>query len=159
MWKRCLLVPTAAIALAFVACTDGAVGPDGDPESAFLKKAKGGDISAPADPASAISAMIDAANAGLTAAGAGYRVAMAEYVTGEGDQAGATVISKDLGNKQLTADFVPNDTRRVGWSGPDITYAVDMTGGSTTIPASVGPMTAEPILTSRRLRYTRRDTV
>ena len=66
---------------------------------------------------------------------------MVEYVTGDGDEAGAQVISKDLGNKQLSADFVPFDTRRAGtpftnggWSGSvggpsdDITYAVDMTG-------------------------------
>ena len=100
MWKRRLFIPAAAIALAFAACTDAPVAPDTDLEPA-AKKAKGGDAGALVDPAAAISDLIDAANAGLAAAGAGYRVVMAEYVTGEGDQAGATVISKDVGNKQL----------------------------------------------------------
>ncbi len=85
--------------------------------------------------------MMDAMNAGLAAAGNDYRVTMVEYVTGAGNEAGATVISKDLGNKQLGFDFVPFDARRAGtpftnggWSGSvagptdDITYAVDMTG-------------------------------
>ncbi|MCP9291487.1 MULTISPECIES: hypothetical protein [Gracilimonas] len=65
-----------------------------------------------------------------------YRVLMAEYITAEGSgEVGNTVIAKDVGNKQLGADFVPNDARRT-WSnnGPiplandDITYAIDQTG-------------------------------
>ena len=97
-------------------------------------KGKGGESAPEDDPASAILAIMDGANAQLAAQGAGYRVAMAEYVTGEGDEAGATVISKDVGNKQLDFDFVPFDGRRAGWSGAvggptdDITYALDMTG-------------------------------
>jgi hypothetical protein len=77
---------------------------------------------------------MDTANAQLAAQGANYRVAMAEYVTGEGNEAGATVISKVVGNKQLDDDFVPFDPRRLAWSGPvagstdNITYAVDTTG-------------------------------
>ena len=44
------------------------------------------------------------------------------------------MLAKDVGNKQLTADFVPGDPRRAGWSAPDspifddVTYAVDKTG-------------------------------
>lgn len=89
-------------------------------------------VSAQGEAAQAIVAIMDSVNAQLAAEGADYRVAMAEYVTGEGDEAGATVISKDVGNKQLGFDFVPFDGRRA-WSGPtggpsdDITYAVDMT--------------------------------
>ena len=89
----------------------------------------------------AFSAMLDDMNVALAGEGADYRAVMVEYVTGAGDEAGATVISKDLGNKQLGFDFVPFDVRRAGtpftnggWSGSvagpddDITYAVDMTG-------------------------------
>ena len=76
---------------------------------------------------------MDAVNAGLAANGAAYRVALAEYVTSaDGGEAGGTVLARDLGNKQLALDFVPNDARRA-WSGPvgasdDITYAIDQTG-------------------------------
>lgn len=86
---------------------------------------------------------LDAINVGLASAGMDYRVVMAEYVTGAGDKAGATVVSKDVGNKQLALDFVPFDPRRAGtpttnggWSGSvtgpddDITYAVDQLGGA-----------------------------
>lgn len=78
--------------------------------------------------AQAIGAQMDAINAGLASTGANYRVAMAEYVTqvGSGDE-GGTVVAKDVGNKQLTADFIPGDPRR-GWGAPDgtgVTYAID----------------------------------
>ncbi len=84
----------------------------------------------------ALAQMMDDANAELAAEGAEYRAVMAEYVTGDGDEAGATVISKDVGNKQLLFDFVPFDWRRTGWSGSsggptdDITYAVDLGDGA-----------------------------
>lgn len=79
-----------------------------------------------------IRALMDDVNAQLEVQGAGYRVGVAEYITGEGDEIGATIISKDVGNKQLDFDFVPFDVRRP-WSGAaggstdDITYAVDAT--------------------------------
>ncbi|MGH7659078.1 MAG: hypothetical protein ACREL6_12665, partial [Gemmatimonadales bacterium] len=81
-----------------------------------------------------LSSILDDMNAQLASSGADYRAVMAEYVTGSGDAAGATVISKDVGNKHLAFDFVPNDPRREPWSGPsagpgdDITYAIDQTG-------------------------------
>lgn len=75
----------------------------------------------------------------IAAEGLDYRVFMAEYITTEGGvEAGNTVFAKDVGNKQLGLDFVPNDTRRP-WSnnvGPvlngtdDITYAIDQTPGA-----------------------------
>ena len=61
-----------------------------------------------------------------------YRVVMAEYMTVDEMEQANTVLSKDVGNKQLSFDFVPFDGRRA-WSGvtsgpdDDITYAVDMT--------------------------------
>ena len=86
---------------------------------------------------------LDAINDGLAASGVNFRVAIAEYVTGAGDEAGATVLSKDVGNMQLALDFVPFDPRRAGtpitnggWSGSvmgpddDITYAIDQLGGA-----------------------------
>lgn len=79
--------------------------------------------------------LMDGVNAQLSANGADYRVGIVEYITGDGsDEAGATVIAKNVGNKQLTADFIPFDPNRADWSGPvggstdDITYAVDQTG-------------------------------
>lgn len=78
---------------------------------------------------------MEAMNAALAADGAGYRVAMAEYLDAEvgGTHQANTVITKVVGNKQLSFDFVPNDSRRA-WSAPfggpfdDITYAIDTTG-------------------------------
>jgi len=78
--------------------------------------------------------LLDAVNVKLESEGLGYRVLMAEYITnGEGNEIGNTVIAKFVGNKQLTADFVPFDPNREAWSGPvtgsedNITYAVDQT--------------------------------
>lgn len=79
--------------------------------------------------------ILDNMNLSLAAEGANYRAAMAEYVTDiAGGEAGGTVIAKDVGNKQLTFDFVPFDPRRA-WSttgdtaaDDSITYAVDTTG-------------------------------
>jgi len=85
------------------------------------------------NPEAALASYLNAVNLALESRGAGYRVAMAEYVTtAEGDHSGGTVFAKDVGNKQLGYDFVPRDPRRTGWSGAagagdDITYAVDQT--------------------------------
>lgn len=84
------------------------------------------------DAAAHLTSIMDAINAGLESDGAPYRVSMAEALLGP-DEAGITVLQKDLGNKQLAFDFVPNDTRRAAWSGPadqavdNITYAIDQT--------------------------------
>jgi len=73
---------------------------------------------------------LDRINERLAMKDENYRVVMAEYITLAGsNEAGQTVRSKDVGNKQLEDDFVPNDDRRV-WSGSsvnDITYAIDKT--------------------------------
>ena len=129
MWKRRIFIPAAAIALAFAACTDAPVAPDVDLEPQFGKNANGrGD--APVDPAAEISNIMDAINASLAAEGADYQVAMAEYITdGESGELGNTVIAKNVGNKQLSHDFVPGDARRAwGDPGGGITYAIDQTG-------------------------------
>lgn len=73
--------------------------------------------------------MLDGLNAALAGEGADYRAYMAEYVTGDVDAQGNTVIAKDVGNKRLSFDFVPFDARRA-WGDPagGITYAIDTTG-------------------------------
>jgi len=84
---------------------------------------------------------LDAINDGLALKGMDYRIGMAEYVTvSGGEEAGNTVLSKVVGNKQLTADFVPGDVRR-GWSGADpndITYSVDTTGDAVPLFGGLG---------------------
>ena len=101
MLRRRILLPLIA-GVTLVACQDATVAPS-EVDSAEFKRGGGGGAAA------VISAMMDEANAGFAAAGVGYRVAMAEYVTGSGNEAGATVISKNVGNKQLGFDFVPFD--------------------------------------------------
>lgn len=85
---------------------------------------------APSDPEEVFSAQLDALNAALAADGSDLRAAMAEWIgDGGSEAAGGTVIAKDVGNKQLTADFVPGDARRT-WSGSGgdaITYTIDQT--------------------------------
>ena len=135
MWTRRLFVPTAALALAIAACSEAPVGPDADVAPQLAKTSAG------ADAAAELGSYMDALNAALTAEGAGYLVAKAEYITsGDGDAAGAEVLQKDVGNKQLGADFVPGDTRRA-WSSVDgnaITYAVDQTGDAVPVFGGLG---------------------
>jgi hypothetical protein len=80
-----------------------------------------------------LASMMDATNVQLASESADFRVAKAEYFTLATEAAANTVLAKDVGNKQLADDFVPNDPRRAGWSGQsdptfdDITYAIDGT--------------------------------
>jgi len=80
---------------------------------------------------------LDGLNVALEAQGMNYRIAFAEFVTGSGSQeAGNDVIASDVGNRQLSADFVPGDARRE-WGADDgntITYAIDTTGDA--VPVS-----------------------
>ena len=73
---------------------------------------------------------LDALNDELALSGVNYRIAMAEFIAAGGNhEAGQTVLSKVVGNKQLGTDFVPGDARR-DWSGDGgmkITYAIDQT--------------------------------
>lgn len=86
------------------------------------------------DPNEQISSMMDAMNTSLAAQGADYRAVMAEWIAGtDSDEAGNTILQKDLGNKQLSFDFVPGDARRA-WSSGDgnaLTYAIDETPDAT----------------------------
>src|SRR5262245_45554720 len=98
--------------------------------------------------AAEVLAYMDAVNASLQASGADYRVGIAEYQTlSGGDAVGATILQKDVGNKQLSADFVAFDPRRA-WSGPasgstdNITFAIDQTGDAIPPSTVVVPLTA-----------------
>ena len=118
------LVAGAAL-VASVACTDSPV---------ETPRPVSADVTSSVESDNELAAYMDALNVQLEAEGAPYRAAAAEYTTGPGgSEAGNTVLSKVVGNKQLTADFVPFDPRRT-WSGPstgpadDITFAIDQTG-------------------------------
>ncbi len=90
-------------------------------------------------PAEEITALVNAANADLEAAGANVRIGIAEYVTAW-DEMGQTIFFNDVGNKQLGADFVPGDSRRAAWSNgsnPDITYVVQGVGDASNLPLAV----------------------
>ncbi len=68
--------------------------------------------------------MMSAANAELAAMGEEFQVGMVEWIGA--DLMGQTVFFKDVGNKVLGADFVPNDPRRAGRSPPPgINYIID----------------------------------
>jgi hypothetical protein len=91
-----------------------------------------------------LASMMERMNVQLEADVQDYRVAMAEYFTIGGADAGNTVVAKVVGNKQLTSDFVPFDPRREAWSGSDpnqddITYAIDETGDAVPV---LGGLTA-----------------
>ena len=112
--------------LVCVACTDAAV---------TSPHPLASDVGlAVADPGTELANYMDALNVQLSAQRAGYRAAIAEYVTSpDSGEAGGTVLAKSVGNKRLDFDFVPFDPRR-SWSGPsggpadDITEAIDQTG-------------------------------
>lgn len=79
--------------------------------------------------AATIEQMVADANAVLAAQGKNYRIEMAETIVKSDDgteEAGQTVLFNNRGNKQLSFDFVPGDTRRAPWSdGTNITFALD----------------------------------
>lgn len=121
------------------ACQDDTltnVGPEGAFDAPQLSVHEGDE-----DPAEQLASFMDAVNTQLEADGANYRVMMAEAITAaESGEAGITVIAKDVGNKQLSFDFVPGDTRRSWDVDPnDISYAIDQTGDAVPV---FGPLTA-----------------
>lgn len=86
-----------------------------------------------------IATLVDAANAGLEAAGANVRVGIAESFSAW-DEMGQTIFFNNVGNKQLGADFVPDDARRAAWSNgsnPDITYVVQGVGDASNLSLAV----------------------
>jgi hypothetical protein len=86
-------------------------------------------------------AVLRETNKALVAAGADFRVAVAEALaTPESPDFEITIIANDRGSKQLDHDFVPFDPRRGGQS--NITWAVDQTEGTTTSGLSQGQTNA-----------------
>ncbi len=67
-------------------------------------------------------------NAALEARGEAYRLDHAEWLS-SGNAVGTTVFFRDVGNRQLPADWVPGDPRRGG--GTNITYRTDQFDGAT----------------------------
>ena len=77
-----------------------------------------------------VSLFLGEVNERLAAEDVSLRVHKAEFVTPVASgQAGQVVFSKNRGNKQLGADFVPGDPRRDGRT--NITYVVDEADGAT----------------------------
>jgi hypothetical protein len=72
----------------------------------------------------------DAANAALAASGSDLRLAYAEVLTASEEQ-GQTLFFANVGNKQLTSDWVPFDPRRTWNPTGGITYLVDQSDGAT----------------------------
>ncbi|HVS63887.1 MAG TPA: hypothetical protein VMT85_10355 [Thermoanaerobaculia bacterium] len=72
----------------------------------------------------------DAANTALAASGSDLRLAYAEVLT-DADEQGVTVFFFNVGNKQLSSDWVPFDPRREWNTTGGITYLVDQSDGAT----------------------------
>jgi hypothetical protein len=100
--------------------------------------------------------MLDSMNLSLAQDGADYRAVSAEYVTDSGSgEAGGTVLSKVVGNKQLAFDFVPGDARRA-WSGAGgnaITYAIDTTGDAVPVIGGLGAAATDAAITRGHLTW------
>lgn len=83
--------------------------------------------------------ILESTNAELAARGLAVRVRKIEAISGSPDEAGATVLWKNTGNKQLADDFVAGDPRRMigspegGWDADPnvITYAIDQNDATT----------------------------
>lgn len=74
---------------------------------------------------------------GLTSKNSEVAIYMAEYITaGDSDEMGNTVFFKNTGNKQLTADFVPDLDLSIDGT-TDISYYVDNNRPSADLPAAV----------------------
>jgi hypothetical protein len=80
--------------------------------------------------------VVDHANQLLAAQGSDYRIAYAEYLSSEGGAETASeniIVARDLGNKRLDLDFIPDDPRRGGIDGDPntIDVLIDQTQGAT----------------------------
>lgn len=130
-WKR--LIGSAVLTFGLAACSqDSSTLLQPTDEGGLGLSARGGGKGGSSgsqilDPA----AVIESTNAALAVADAPYRLSMIETITDNPDEAGITVLWKNVGNKQLAHDFVPGDPRRGvaggGWSDDPntITFAID----------------------------------
>lgn len=79
-------------------------------------------------------AMLDGSNQMLAGGGSELRVGQIEWITadqGDGEGVGNTVFAFNVGNKQLSSDFVPFDPRRAWNVSNSISYLVDQGDGAT----------------------------
>ena len=122
MTRTRLVSATAALLLPLaIACGHGSTPPDDDPMMSHQPSfAAAGADAAAQEAEDAVMALMGNVNAALQAGGAPYQVAIAEWL---GESQGRTLVFRDIGNKQITADFVPGDTRR--HDGSNITYTID----------------------------------
>lgn len=79
--------------------------------------------------------IVDHANQLLAVQGSDYRIAYVEYITTTDAELASenVIIARDLGNKRLDFDFIPNDPRRGGLDGDPntIDVLIDQTQGAT----------------------------
>ncbi|MEW6982081.1 hypothetical protein AAD001_05470 [Colwelliaceae bacterium 6471] len=90
------------------------------------------------DAATELANMIAVTNNQLITQGANFQIMKVEaIVNSDSEYAGITVLAKNVGNKRLGAQFVPNDPRRL-WStagdgpGDSITHTIDTVDGTPT---------------------------
>lgn len=147
MQVRTSLLSAAAIGLVLgmSACQDQIESQDlAGPEEAGISQTDQSLGALADDPAAYLQASMAETNAALAGAAANYRVVKAEYITSvQSGEVGAEVLAKDVGNKRIGSDYVPNDERREAWSGtaPGLTYAIDQTADA--VPLAGGLSGAE----------------
>ena len=148
-YKLNTLLVAVIVSLIMIGCETNVTEPN-QPEETKTLAFPGSADAVTSDSEVSIQGIMNSMNENLEAEGMDYRVFKAEYITAaESDEMGAEILAKDIGNKQLDSDFVPNDLRRT-WSnnvGPvltdtdDITYAIDQTADAQ--PFSPGVSAAE----------------
>lgn len=123
-WTRFFVA--GAVALGIAACSQDASTPIEPTDTGGLR------LSSVASTEAEVMALLDNTNAALAGNGANYRVGKIEVISANPDEMGITVLWKNVGNKQLVHDFVPNDPRREWDADPNnITFAIDQGDGAT----------------------------
>ena len=119
----------AALAIGMVACSQDAPTPVDPGQNTGLSLSGRGKDSQSLEVQ--LVNLLESSNAALASQGAGFRIGMIEAISGT-DEAGITVLWKNVGNKQLGHDFVSGDTRREWDADPnEITWAIDRGDGVT----------------------------
>lgn len=149
-YKIYALLVAVTVSLIMIGCETNVTEPS-QPDETQTLAFPGSAAAMTGDAEISIQDIMDSMNQKLEAEGLDYRVFKAEYITAaESDEMGAEILAKDIGNKQLGSDFVPNDLRRT-WSnnlGPvltdtdDITYAIDQTIDATPLSPGVSAVEA-----------------
>ncbi|HJR54503.1 MAG TPA: hypothetical protein VJ982_12425 [Gemmatimonadota bacterium] len=127
-WTR--LLTTTALALGLAACSqDGSTPVDPGQDTGLSLSGKGRNSQSLEV---RLTDLMASTNAALATQGADFRLGKIEAISGDPEQAGITVLWKNVGNKQLAHDFVVNDTRREWDADPNrISWAIDRGEGVT----------------------------